>query len=470
LPDERFGLQLDLGDSSTRAREVDAALQTLKVSTMEVAQAAEHARGEKRIDGRGLLGMSYAFQDFTTVLAMGGGLDRALLSISNNVDQVAIAAGKTAAQAAKINIAFTAFVAAMPLVEPAIKKVWNALAGSDVGGSEAITKALDAVNQKLASTEQRAKAIAESFERMAKAPTAKQAGAAKSLEKVITEAPTEAVVQGLTGAIGATELGAPIEPGLDAQIRALQERQALEQMPEARDRINAELQKLMLEARRRQLQANRNRAQAMMGQAVQPGAPGLAAQQQIAGLAQRFPDRFPAGFANEVYQASPEGIEAQRRFEKQQEAHREVQEHIKRRNAEKMREFEARNQASARASAEEAKRQAEATKEQQDRDKAANLRDVNESRENLDQQARVRDTQAMARSARVTPGRPQAPPNLGHLPLMNPMGTAQDTVRTILDTQQRMQQNNEQIWQMLQRQARAGNQRQRGNATGGLPQ
>ena len=121
----RLVLQIQGAKDMDEAR---AAAGRLKEGLEKTADSADKLRGER---GRGMLGASYAIQDFMSVLTMGGGIDRALMSISNNIDQMARAAGASVEKSAALSIAFTGFVSVLPLVIPLLKELWEAIKGGD---------------------------------------------------------------------------------------------------------------------------------------------------------------------------------------------------------------------------------------------------------------------------------------------------------------------------------------------------
>src|SRR4051812_36565004 len=68
--------------AATQAQKaMNQVLRETETATIAVGAAGTRAMGQGGSGGRGLLGMSYAFQDFTSVLTGGGGVARALGSI-----------------------------------------------------------------------------------------------------------------------------------------------------------------------------------------------------------------------------------------------------------------------------------------------------------------------------------------------------------------------------------------------------
>src|SRR5437879_6024514 len=120
-PTQTFRLTLDMGGSPETARQTARAIEEVKTSakstavelqqlesaSIAVGAAGTHAMGQPGAGGRGLMGASYALQDFVSVATGGGGVVRALGAVTNNFDQLAQAAGATVKQAAAASIAFT---------------------------------------------------------------------------------------------------------------------------------------------------------------------------------------------------------------------------------------------------------------------------------------------------------------------------------------------------------------------------
>jgi hypothetical protein len=159
MQDERIRLLLDMGMSAQEAQKVTASLDQLKTSAKNVAdtyelmavmgegyevlerrvtqttvattsalkeQGAELVRiipdlrklgGDYSRSGGGLLGASFAAQDFVSVLSGGGGLGRALNSISNNIPQILMGLGLGGGLAGVLSVVTALVGAAIPVVE-----------------------------------------------------------------------------------------------------------------------------------------------------------------------------------------------------------------------------------------------------------------------------------------------------------------------------------------------------------------
>ena len=89
----------DGGDAGQRGRRAGRA--------EGVAESMNRLRGEGSpggSSGQGILGVSYAFQDFTSVISTGGGFGRALASIQNNIPPILAGLGVGAGLAGAISL------------------------------------------------------------------------------------------------------------------------------------------------------------------------------------------------------------------------------------------------------------------------------------------------------------------------------------------------------------------------------
>lgn len=131
MADERIGLVLDLGPSIPSAKEFAAALQSISITASANAapalkqldaqtKAAEKASADF---GRGIQSISFAVQDFTSVLGSQG-LGRALGSIQNNIPQILTGLGAGAGLAGVVSLAA---IAVGQLVDNwgSIEKLWK---------------------------------------------------------------------------------------------------------------------------------------------------------------------------------------------------------------------------------------------------------------------------------------------------------------------------------------------------------
>ena len=99
-------------------RAMNQVLEETATSVVDAGAAATGAVGTKGAHGQGVMGLSYAFQDFTSVISQGGAnaLPRAMMSVSNNIDSIGRMAGLSVTQVAGLSVGFTASSLAMPLL------------------------------------------------------------------------------------------------------------------------------------------------------------------------------------------------------------------------------------------------------------------------------------------------------------------------------------------------------------------
>jgi hypothetical protein len=180
------------------------ALDETTASTHVVNTAATGAVGTKASGGRGLMGLSYAFQDFTSVLSNGGAsaLPRALGAISNNIDQIGMSAGLSVANAAKLSFAFTGMTAAIPILTGIFGALWQSM-----GGGEAFS----ATKERLKEIEAEIKKVGDAWAKMRGMPTEHESEAAKLLKSALEDRAvggraTEAVARGVSDEEAIAEL------------------------------------------------------------------------------------------------------------------------------------------------------------------------------------------------------------------------------------------------------------------------
>jgi hypothetical protein len=247
----------------------------------------------------GILGASYAFQDFMAVLSNGGGIDRALLSITNNFDQLARAAGASTATAAKLSIAFTGFASALPMLIPLFGQLWHAVAGGDA--ADEAEKKLDRLKRE--------------FDNLIGTPTGAGRDAMAALKSAVTEGDSAAVFKGLSETIanspGLRSGYTPGEADKLSRLRWIQKnaRSAGQASPDADAGINA------IEQARNQ--RDRDRARDLMTKMLHPDDEGQGALRTVQTIVKSNPSAFPAGFLGDVERATPEEVAAQAALERQ---------------------------------------------------------------------------------------------------------------------------------------------------------
>jgi hypothetical protein len=205
--DEQLDKQVRAAHEATTAQKnLRMILDETATATVRVDTAATGAVGTKTGGGRGMLGFSYAFQDFVAVIGQGGenALPRAMGAIANNIDSMALAAGRTVPQAAALSLGFTALTAAMPLLVSGFKSAWESMAGGEA--FETTKERLKEIKGEIEKTHQ-------AWLGMMQAPTdhEKQAAeAAKSMleDRNVGPKATEAVAVGMSD----EEVAAGLEP------------------------------------------------------------------------------------------------------------------------------------------------------------------------------------------------------------------------------------------------------------------
>jgi hypothetical protein len=247
-------------------RNLEKELSTFSSSTSSLGQGLTELKGSSGAGGRGVMGASYAFQDFTAVLSQGGenALPRALMSTANNIDAVARSMGASAAAAAKLSMGFTGLVAVLPELIKLAKSAWEYLSGEHVD------------LEKL-------KEAQEAWDKLEKTATKAQQAQAGGVKELVTEKPE--VLKSVTEAIAQ-------EPGMREEMTA-SERHKL------RRETDAEIQARLNEA-------NLKKAQELLGAATLPGQKGDVARATLQRFAQRMPGAFPDEFGLDIANLSPE--------------------------------------------------------------------------------------------------------------------------------------------------------------------
>jgi hypothetical protein len=308
-------LIMDFGHSREDAEKLAGAVGNIGPAAEKAAGAADKLAGQSGSGGRGLLGASYAFQDFASVLTGGGGLARAMGAITNNFDQLAQAAGASVATAAKLSFAFTGFTALLPIVIPMVKDLWDAFAGGDGKGPEPVIKALDAVEERL-------KRIRAEAEAMMKAMTSEEEETAKNFREFLGKQESgmgQKVVGGLAQAIGASGRGAQMNEAERAATSDDTIEAAVDAVQRATPRPLTDAEKDQVRARARQAQqAARDAAQKRINEANVEAAGRLfgaapterGARDTMRALGTQFPGAFPKGFAGQMGELEPDAMRA----------------------------------------------------------------------------------------------------------------------------------------------------------------
>lgn len=234
--------------------------------------------------GQGILGASYAMQDFISVLTGGGGLGRALGSITNNIPALLTGLGAGAGLTGIISGLFTLMVAGVP----AIEKWWGAI------DSESADKA----RTKLEGIKAQIEAVHAEFKKLAEAPTDYEKTAAEGVGLFLKERPNAdraraAVASGLTNAEAGTKIDAGAYRGLEGAATATDESLLNEGRIHARrmygsdvtpELIEQEAKRYAAQGAERRATAQRQRAEMMRG-ARQARAEEIVTQATVAGPA-----------------------------------------------------------------------------------------------------------------------------------------------------------------------------------------
>lgn len=251
-------------------------------------------KGTRGFDGTGLLGASWAFQDFMSVLTMGGGFERAMMSVSNNVDGMARAMGMAVDKAAGLSLAFTGFTAALPLLMPAFKAMWESVAGAGV---------LEDTKAKLKDLEEDLKR----FQALREQPMEFEAMSMEALKKVTAGPAAAKMMDDVVKAMMATGTGAVAEQPWFERLRGMIGIGPLGTAIAALAPTEAEQAEKMR-------QANLQEAKRMVAGLT---APTREKREEsltfIRALAEQRPDLFPQNMAARLAEMTPEALEAQER-------------------------------------------------------------------------------------------------------------------------------------------------------------
>jgi hypothetical protein len=305
----------ELDEQVRKAIEATQAQKAMNMVMSEFGSVATAAAGSGQhgAGGRGIMGASYALQDFTSVLTGGGGLARALGSITNNFDQMAMAAGASVATAAKLSIGFTGLVALLPIVTPLFESLWKAMAGGEDKGPETVVKALDAAQERL-------EKIRGELDKILKSTPSGGHETAQGFRDLFAEEGGGKIVGGLAQSMAASGRGATmtdaerhatsddaVEREVQvAQMNASRAGRSLSPDEEAviRARARANQQAAKDAAQSRINTANVEAAGKIVGAA--PTEKG--ARDTLRAMAGRFPGAFPSGFAGHLGEMEPEAV------------------------------------------------------------------------------------------------------------------------------------------------------------------
>lgn len=333
---ETIGLKLDLSDSSAVAKQLTVDLEAMKVKVNEVG--ASYARGEMNVQefikqhgqlsgsinqtkglidgltgkpgggggnmGQGLLGASYAVQDFTSQLGTRG-LVGALGAIQNNIPQILMSLGAGAGLTGVISVAAVALGALLPLLSKAF------------GGET--QEQIDAAKKKVEEFTEGVKKAHEAFLNMTVKPTTAEEESAASIKAILEDRPNaKRAANAISSGIGERTALAELSPEEMEKVGGINKRIMNEDQIRAMPMIGdpAQIETFRAQARRDSEKAEQERhelllkARQRIGErtlqdAVKAGPEGNAARRRLTEYA-------PADIKREIEGSSPE---AQRKWE-----------------------------------------------------------------------------------------------------------------------------------------------------------
>ncbi len=301
-------------------------LQNQLGQTKNLLNSLTGAPGSGGNPGQGILGASYAFQDFTSVLAGGQGFGRALGAVQNNIPMLISSLGGTAGVAGAVSVVA---VAIGILIDNwgKLQKAWS---------TESTTKSeADAMKE----LEENTKRTADETQRLAKykkehaetekiihSQATKEGEQTASWEGFFAESGGGKLQGQIAGALGATGRGAGMTEEESAEISGLEagvnKSKKFNLHAQAAD-YQARLDAARSKAQERINALNMAKAGKLLGQA--PTDKGARA--TIGALAKAVPGAFPRDFAAEMAGNEPEALEAEdekaRAFDEGNEAWRE---------------------------------------------------------------------------------------------------------------------------------------------------
>jgi len=133
-------------------RNLNAMLNENVVAQKVTATSVEHTATATGGMGRGVLQASYAFQDFTSVLQGGGGFNRAIGSVQNNIPVLLSGLGMGAGLAGTVSLVTVGIGAALPFIEKYGQALlgWKAPADEATAAIERLGRAQGDARQKRA--------------------------------------------------------------------------------------------------------------------------------------------------------------------------------------------------------------------------------------------------------------------------------------------------------------------------------
>ena len=264
-------------------------------------EALDALKGKRGLDGQGLMGASYAAQDFISVLAGGGGLGQAINSVSNNVPALVRLLG----MGAGLGGAFSIITALVGAGIPIIQKWWGAI------DSEAADKA----KKRLEEIKRQIEDANKAFEKLTHAPTDYEEQSVKATREFLGVRPNAAKLEeGLVASTGEKTALSELTPEERAQYDALGKdilapgqmpvgKRAYEEAARRRDAAISARAKLVREGRTRH-------ARGLMARMGEFTAAGDAARGEVFKRMGDSPELFPEGMAANFRGVGPEALKA----------------------------------------------------------------------------------------------------------------------------------------------------------------
>lgn len=298
---------------ATQARQAMKRVLEESVPTIDKAtKGLDKLKGTRGANGQGVLGATYALQDFITVLSMGGGFQRALMATQNNLTPMLMGFGVNAGLAGILPTVTTLLTA---MIGPA-NDMWKALF-NEGEGPQPVLDALDAAAEKLEKVRSELKKIID-------ATPASEKDTQKLVSEYLASGQGKQIVGGAAQALGASGRGAQLteaeklassDEAVERAVRSAAMNASRSGRPftraeenEARFRAEQARQDARDRAQERINTANVQAAGELVGSA--PSDRG--ARDTLRALAKQFPGAFPKGFAGELQSLEPESLKAQR--------------------------------------------------------------------------------------------------------------------------------------------------------------
>ena len=168
----------------------DAAAQTTAKNVLALEGQMKQLAGSPGLGGNGILQASWAVQDFTSVLAGGQGLGRAIASVQNNIPGLLMSLGMSGGIAGAVSLVSVGIGALLPLVE----KMWGSLDNKE---------AAESAKERLREIKAAADEVHKAFMSLAQAPTDPEKLAVEGIGLVLKERPKadmarQAIAEGFT--------------------------------------------------------------------------------------------------------------------------------------------------------------------------------------------------------------------------------------------------------------------------------